>query len=132
MSTRRWALLCTPGAPTCSEIRSTFAWGRKVCSTHGVPRGGCAGVLSTKKQCTSMGDLYTRFLFHSKELSGGCNWKREFEANATYYTTVIIILTLIPGMFTQRRQFRLLVSFSHLNSIFLYCALLFIRFLSSR
>ena len=31
---------CTSGAPTCSEIPSTFAWGRKAPSIHSVPRGG--------------------------------------------------------------------------------------------
>ena len=51
---------CTFKAPTCSEIPSTFAWGRKVPSIRSVPRGGCARVLSMEKLCTSRGDLRTR------------------------------------------------------------------------
>ena len=35
----------TSGAPTCSEIPSMFAWGRKAPSVHSVPRGGRIRVL---------------------------------------------------------------------------------------
>jgi hypothetical protein len=36
----------TSGAPDCSEIPHSLAWGRKVPSGHGVPRGGTVRVLT--------------------------------------------------------------------------------------
>ena len=42
----------TSGAPTCSEIPSTFAWGCKTHSIHSVPRGGRTRVLFRERLCT--------------------------------------------------------------------------------
>ena len=42
----------TSGAQTCSEIPSTFAWGRKAPSIHSVPRGGRIRVLFRERLCT--------------------------------------------------------------------------------
>ena len=46
----------TFGAPSCSEIPSTFAWGRKVPSIRSVLYGSCDRVLSMERLCTSRGD----------------------------------------------------------------------------
>ena len=43
---------CSSGDPTCSEIPSTFAWGRKAPSIHSVPRGGRTRVLFGERLCT--------------------------------------------------------------------------------
>ena len=54
--------LCTytSGAPTCSEIPSTFAWGRKAPSIHSVPRGGRTRVLFGERLCTRK-IIFTQF-----------------------------------------------------------------------
>ncbi|KAI0219787.1 hypothetical protein LSAT2_028686 [Lamellibrachia satsuma] len=46
---------CTFKAPTCSEISSTFAWGRKVPSIRGVPREGV--VMLGVWRCQVCGDV---------------------------------------------------------------------------
>ena len=57
---------CTSGAIYCSEISSTLAWGRKVPSLHGVPRGRSTRVLSVERLCTSREDLRTLLPFRPK------------------------------------------------------------------
>ena len=48
---------CTSGAIYCSEISSTLAWGRKVPSLHGVPRGGSTRVLTVERLLYQQGRL---------------------------------------------------------------------------
>ena len=65
----------TSGAPICSEIPSTLAWGRKVPSIRSVPRGGSARVLFMERLCTSKRDLLTLLPFDSRYRLGQFSMK---------------------------------------------------------
>ena len=52
-----------PGAPTCSAIPLSLAWGQTVPSYHGVPRGGAARVLARRSVKPSRRDLWC---FHTR------------------------------------------------------------------
>ena len=60
-----------------------LAWGRKVPSYRGVPRGGHARVLSVEWLCTSRGGLRTHVRFHPYE---GASYRSHLKALQTTHS----------------------------------------------
>ena len=82
---------CTSGAIYCVETSSTLAWGRKVPSLHGVPRGGSTRVLPVERLCTSREDLRTLLPFHPNSYLAAAaeNEIAKQELHTTHYTTAL-------------------------------------------